>query len=86
MSKQEKPANFISAKKLRVIEKACRQVLNLRVGPGLKYTPSDNNAVLELVKTEEEGGGVPEGYVETEVILCQNGSPVAGTILFKEDA
>lgn len=32
------------------------------------------------------GGGVPEGYVETAVTLCQNGSPVTGTILFKPDA
>ncbi len=31
------------------------------------------------------GGGVPDGYVETDVILCQNGSPVNGQILFKED-
>lgn len=31
------------------------------------------------------GGGVPDGYVETDVILCQNGTPVAGQILFKED-
>lgn len=29
------------------------------------------------------GGGVPEGYVETAVTLCQNGSPVTGSILFK---
>lgn len=30
-------------------------------------------------------GGVPDGYVETEVTLCQNGSPVTGKILFNED-
>jgi len=28
-------------------------------------------------------GGVPDGYVETAVTLCQNGSPVNGSILFK---
>lgn len=32
-----------------------------------------------------DGGGIPEGYVETAVILCQNGSPVTGSILFKPD-
>lgn len=31
------------------------------------------------------GGGVPDGYEETDVILCVDGSPVSGTILFKED-
>jgi len=30
-------------------------------------------------------GGLPDGYVETDVILCINGSPVAGQFLFKED-
>lgn len=31
------------------------------------------------------GGGVPNGYEETEVILCDNGSPVNGSILFKPE-
>jgi hypothetical protein len=31
------------------------------------------------------GGGLPDGYVETDVILCVNGSPVNGQFLFKED-
>jgi len=35
---------------------------------------------------EESGGGLPDGYVETDVILCVNGSPVNGQFLFKEDA
>jgi len=30
------------------------------------------------------GGGLPDGYVETDVILCVNGSPVSGQFLFKE--
>ena len=29
--------------------------------------------------------GIPEGYEETAVILCENGSPVNGSILFKKD-
>ena len=33
----------------------------------------------------DSGGGIPEGYIETAVILCQNGSPVNGSILFKAD-
>ncbi len=32
------------------------------------------------------GGGLPNGYVETAVIICVNGSPVSGQFLFKEDA
>ena len=35
--------------------------------------------------TEGGGGGVPDGYEETDVILCQDGSPVSGQILFKPD-
>jgi hypothetical protein len=31
------------------------------------------------------GGGLPAGYVETDFIMCVNGSPVSGKILFKED-
>ena len=30
------------------------------------------------------GGGLPDGYVETDVILCVNGSPISGQFLFKE--
>ena len=33
----------------------------------------------------ESGGGLPDGYVETDVIICVNGSPVSGQFLFKED-
>lgn len=44
---------------------------------------SDNNS--ELIVPGGGGGGLPDGYEETAVILCQNGSPVNGQILFKED-
>jgi len=30
-------------------------------------------------------GGLPDGYVETAVTICVNGSPVYGQFLFKED-
>jgi hypothetical protein len=33
----------------------------------------------------DSGGGLPDGYVETAVILCVDGSPVNGQFLFKED-
>ena len=34
-----------------------------------------------------DGGeeGLPEGFEEIDVILCQNGAPVEGKILFKAD-
>ena len=35
--------------------------------------------------TTGASGGLPGGYVETAVTLCQNGSPVTGSILFKPD-
>ena len=31
------------------------------------------------------GGGLPDGYAETNFIMCVNGSPVSGKILFKEN-
>tara|TARA_R110000796_G_scaffold15399_1_gene49003 strand:+ start:867 stop:1289 length:423 start_codon:yes stop_codon:yes gene_type:complete len=34
---------------------------------------------------DDSGGGLPDGYVETAVIICVNGSPVSGQFLFKED-
>lgn len=34
--------------------------------------------------SDQESSGVPAGYVATEVILCVNGSPVTGNILFQE--
>lgn len=32
-----------------------------------------------------DGGGIPDGYEERAVILCDGGTPVSGTILFKPD-
>lgn len=36
-------------------------------------------------ETPQSGGGLPSGYVETAVTLCENGSPITGKILFKSD-
>ena len=36
-------------------------------------------------ETPQTGGGLPSGYTETAVTLCQNGSPITGKILFKAD-
>lgn len=46
--------------------------------PGFHIT--ENQSLLVIPE-----GGLPEGYVETSVTLCQNGSPVDGSILFKID-
>lgn len=67
----------------------------------LNYKPSDNNEGISTATNDTfgndffsfdpeaggggGGGGVPNGYEETDVILCQNGSPVSGQILFKPD-
>lgn len=40
---------------------------------------------VERIVEESSGGGLPEGYVETDVIICVDGSPVNGQFLFKED-
>lgn len=65
----------------------------------LTYEPSDNEEGIstatndtfgnDFFEFEDDGsgggGGLPDGYEETAVVLCQNGSPVNGQILFKED-
>jgi len=33
----------------------------------------------------DSGGGLTNGYEETAVTLCENGSPITGKILFKAD-
>jgi len=63
---------------------------NLTVRAGINdETPqlivSDNNAELIVSAGGSGSGGNIDGYVETSVTLCQNGSPVNGQILFKED-
>jgi hypothetical protein len=35
--------------------------------------------------TPQSGGGLPSGYVERSVTLCENGSPITGSILFNAD-
>ena len=34
---------------------------------------------------DQEEGGIPDGYEEREVILCKDGEPITGDILFKKD-
>lgn len=66
-----------------------------------KYSPSRNKEDYEsdiqqrgtdqftapeaTPETPQSGGGLPSGYVETAVTLCENGSPITGKILFKAD-
>ena len=74
-------------KKLNEIIERLNPLLNIEVNEVEEDAPleieySDNNVVLR-VPANGSGGGVPEGYVETSVVLCQNGSPVTGSILFK---
>jgi len=74
-------------KKLNEIIERLNPLLNIEVNEVEEDEPleieySDNNVVLRV---PANGGGVPEGYVETSVILCQSGSPVSGSILFKPD-
>ena len=71
-------------KKLNEIIERLNPLLNIEVNEVEEDEPleieySDNNVVLRV----PANGGVPEGYVETAVTLCQNGSPVSGSILFK---
>ena len=63
-----------------------------------KYEPSNNKqdyesdvqqrgtdqfAAPEATPETPQSGGLPSGYVERSVTLCENGSPITGSILFK---
>ena len=67
--------------KQNAIIEALRPLLRLEIQSGDTNTilQSDTNTVIQV------SGGVPEGYEETDIILCDNGSPVNGKILFKAD-
>jgi hypothetical protein len=77
-------------KKLNEIIERLNPLLNIEVNEVEEDAPleieySDNNVVLRVPASGGGGGGVPEGYVETALTLCQNGSPLTGSILFKPD-
>ena len=44
-----------------------------------------NNGIDTITNPPDDSNGLPDGYVETAVIICVNGSPVSGQFLFKED-
>ena len=44
-----------------------------------------NNGIDTITNPPDDSNGLPDGYVETAVIICVNGSPVYGQFLFKED-
>lgn len=44
-----------------------------------------NDGIDVITNPLDDSGGLPDGYVETAVIICVNGSPVSGQFLFKED-
>ena len=52
--------------------------IEVRQGAETSIKQSENNTVIEFT-------GVPKGYEETSIVLCENGTPVNGKILFKED-
>ena len=77
-------------KKLNEIIERLNPLLNIEVNEVEEDEPleieySDNNVVLRVPANGGGGGGVPEGYVETAVVICVNGSPVSGQFLFKEN-
>jgi len=53
--------------------------IEVRQGEKTSIKQSENNTVIQVA------GGIPEGYEETDIVLCENGTPVNGKILFKED-
>jgi hypothetical protein len=51
---------------------------------GIKITQSDTNVIISAEDIEQDGGGIPEGFEEKEVLLVEDDNNVAeGFILFK---
>jgi hypothetical protein len=74
------------ARKINEVIDAVAPVLNA-IGAGrLKITKSGANWIFS-VSDGTGGGGVPDGYLETEVTICDRATNTAvdGTILFKPD-
>lgn len=67
---------------INLIVTKLKPLTNIEVRQGSKTSikQSENNTVIEV-----SGGGVPEGYEETSIVLCDNGTPVNGKILFNPD-
>ncbi len=64
-----------------IIEKLMPLIsIEIKKGRSASIKQSANNTVIEI-----PGGGVPDGYEEQSVTLCENGTAKAGKILFKED-
>lgn len=66
---------------INLIVTKLKPLTNIEVRQGSKTSikQSENNTVIEVT------GGIPEGYEETDIILCENGTPVNGKILFNPD-
>ena len=84
MSKLKTNAKLGWRKRLEIINLIVTKLkpltnIEVKQGRSNKIIKSENNTVIEVA------GGVPEGYEETDIILCENGTPVNGKILFKED-
>jgi len=84
MSKLKTNAKLGWRKRLEIINLIVTKLkpltnIEVKQGRSNKIIKSENNTVIEVA------GGVPEGYEETDIVLCDNGTPVNGKILFKED-
>jgi len=58
--------------------------LEIKEGNSNQIIQSENNTTI-IIEKKTNGNGMPEGYEETDIVLCENGSPVNGKILFKPD-
>lgn len=61
--------------------RAVRAITAMEGRGGIKITKSENNWIIEST-----GSGVPDGYEEYDAIICNDGTPESGRILFKPDA
>ena len=66
---------------IKVLNALAKMEIRFVEGDKSELVLSDTNCILQLSKSN----ALPEGYEEASVILCQDGSPVNGSILFKAD-
>jgi len=92
---EAKNGSLAKNKKLNEVIRYLNSLLNMTVREGAssdspKIISAENGCELITTGGSGEGGddsaGLPEGYVETDFIMCSNGSPVNGKILFNPDA
>lgn len=64
----------------------CALIEGMEAGDGITITVTQGNIKIEVNSTNDPGGGgggIPDGYQEKDIGICEDGSPVEYTFLVK---